>query len=274
MTNYATKHDVSQYQLILTAAILKRALEDARSVADPSETQLRLRRQGMDKFALQAFNRLSGDRERAASSLLGHPDFYALPTTIRRLNLRHLRYRLDHVLAAEPGAFGEGDETARVTIARKAPSTFFDHYRWRGPRFSGLCLYEYVKLVVVKTMASAISTDIPFLPETPSMRPTFRTTPKGGAPMTTLLPSPTRFPRTSLWRIASVAVIPRPTPCRTTWLSVYSLCWSMGTSSPPVRRDRLQGGDQAVRRLDTNAYLGVSDRQSRHIIGYRQSRQS
>jgi hypothetical protein len=29
MTNYATKHDVSQYQLILTAAILKRALEDA-----------------------------------------------------------------------------------------------------------------------------------------------------------------------------------------------------------------------------------------------------
>jgi hypothetical protein len=38
MTNYATKHDVSQYQLILTAAILKRALEDAKSVANPSET--------------------------------------------------------------------------------------------------------------------------------------------------------------------------------------------------------------------------------------------
>src|SRR6267378_3997570 len=87
-------------------------------------------------------------------------------------NFRHFRcrlnrYRLDHVLAAEPGAFGEGDDTARVTIAKKAPSTFFDHYRWRGPRFSGLCLYEYVKLVVVKTMASAISTDIPFLPEHP-----------------------------------------------------------------------------------------------------------
>jgi hypothetical protein len=36
----------------------------------------------------------------------------------------------------------------------------------------------------------------------------------------------------------------------------------------------LQGGDQAVRRLDTNAYLEAFDRQSRHIIGYRQSRQS
>ena len=134
MTNYATKHDVSQYQLILTASILKRALEEAKLVADPSETQLRIRRTDMDKFALRAFNRLSSDREisgpQAASSLLGHPDFYALPTTIRRLNLRQLRYRLDHVLVAEAGAFGVGDETARVTIARKAPSTFFDHYRW------------------------------------------------------------------------------------------------------------------------------------------------
>ena len=30
-----------------------------------------------------------------------------------------------------------------------------------------------------------------------------------------------------------------------------------------------QGGDQGVRRLDTNAYLEAFDRQSRHIIGYR-----
>jgi hypothetical protein len=170
-TTYATKYDVSQYQLILTAAILKRALEEAKSAADPSETQLRIRRHDMDRFALQAVNRLSSDREisgpQAASSLLGHPDFYALPTTIRRLNLRHLRCRLDYVLAAEPGAFGVGDETVRVTIARKVPSTFFEHYRWRGPRFSGLCLYEYMKLVVVKTIASAISTDISFLPDHP-----------------------------------------------------------------------------------------------------------
>jgi hypothetical protein len=114
------------------------------------------------------FNKLAMKSEKTAVSL---PGFYALPTTVRRLNLRHLRYRLDHVLAAGPGAFGVGDETARVTIARKAPSTFFEHYRWRGPRFSGLCLYEYMKLVVVKTMASAISTDIPFLPDQPAMRP-------------------------------------------------------------------------------------------------------
>ena len=171
MTNYATKYDVSQYQLILTAAILKRALEDAKAVADPSETQLRIRRLDMDKFALQSFNRLSNDREisgpQAASSLLGLPDSYALPTTIRRLNLRHLRDRLDHVLAAKAGTFLGREEQARVSIAKKAPTTFFEHYRWRGPSFSGLCLYEYVKLVVVKTMASATSADILFLPDHP-----------------------------------------------------------------------------------------------------------
>ena len=35
------------------------------------------------------------------------------------------------------------------------------------------------------------------------------------------------------------------------------------TSEVAVVVVQLQGGDQAVRRLDTNAYLGVSDRQSR-----------
>ena len=132
MTNYATKHDVSKHQLIVTAAILKRALEDAKSVADPSEAQLRFRRHGMDKFALRAFNRLTSDREisgpQAASSLLGLPDSYTPTATVRRLNLRHLRHRLDHLLASGPGPFWGGDETARVTLSRKAPPTFFDHY--------------------------------------------------------------------------------------------------------------------------------------------------
>ena len=43
MTNYATKYDVSQYQLILTAAIIKRTIEEARAASDPSEKQLRIR---------------------------------------------------------------------------------------------------------------------------------------------------------------------------------------------------------------------------------------
>ena len=43
MTNYATKYDVGQHQLILTAALVKRALEDAKMAAGPSEAQLRIR---------------------------------------------------------------------------------------------------------------------------------------------------------------------------------------------------------------------------------------
>ena len=34
MTNYATKHDVIRHQLIVTATILKRALDDAKSVIE------------------------------------------------------------------------------------------------------------------------------------------------------------------------------------------------------------------------------------------------
>ena len=89
ITNYVTKYDVSQYQLILTAAAVKRKQEEAQAASDPSEQQLRIRDQGMEKFALRAFNCLQADREisgpQAASYLLGLPDYYTLPTTICHL---------------------------------------------------------------------------------------------------------------------------------------------------------------------------------------------
>jgi len=172
MTNYATKYDVSQYQLILAAAILKRAIEDARSAAVPSETQLRIRSQDMDKFALRAFNRLACDREisgpQAASCLLGLPDYYTLPTKIRRLNLCRLRYRFEHIVMGRSGAFWAGDEQAKVTSAKKAPPNFFDHYYWRGPSFISFCVYEYFKLVTIKPKTLATSKDISFLPQHPN----------------------------------------------------------------------------------------------------------
>ena len=52
MTNYATKYDVSQYQLILAAAMLKHTVEAAKTVSDFSEKQLRIRHQDMNKFML------------------------------------------------------------------------------------------------------------------------------------------------------------------------------------------------------------------------------
>jgi hypothetical protein len=171
MTNYATKYNISQYQLILTAAVIKHTMEEAKAASDPSEKQLRIRSQGMDKFALRAFNRLSSDREisgpQAASYLLGLPDYYTLPTTIRRLNLGQLRQRFGYIIAVEPITFWEGEEPARITSARNAPRSIFDHYRWRGPSFAGFSLYEYYKLVTVKPLASSTTMDIPFLLEHP-----------------------------------------------------------------------------------------------------------
>ena len=171
MTNYATKYDVSQYQMITTVTLVKRSQEEAEKATDPSERDLRLRRQGMEKFALRAFNRLSGDREisgpQAASCLLDLPDYYTLPTTFRNLNLRHLRNRFKGIIQAESGVFGGEEESAIVTRARRAPRTMFDHYYWRGPWFSRFSLYEYFKLVTIKPRTKATSRDIWFLPEHP-----------------------------------------------------------------------------------------------------------
>ena len=52
MMNYVMKYDVSQYQLILAAAMQKHTVEAAKTVSDLSERQLRIRHQDMNKFML------------------------------------------------------------------------------------------------------------------------------------------------------------------------------------------------------------------------------
>ena len=82
MMNYVMKYDVSQYQLILAAAMLKCMIEAAKTASDFFERQLKIRHQDMNKFMLQAFNHLSEDCEisdsQAASCLLDLPDYYTL----------------------------------------------------------------------------------------------------------------------------------------------------------------------------------------------------
>ncbi len=86
MINYATKYDVSQYQLILTAAIVKQAVEETNRVIKLSEKQLRIRYQDQNKFALQAFNCLSDDHKisssQAASCFFDLSDYYMLSIKI------------------------------------------------------------------------------------------------------------------------------------------------------------------------------------------------
>jgi hypothetical protein len=172
ITNYATKYEVSQYQLITTAAVVKRALEEAESTVDPTIEQQRIRRQGLDKFALRAFNRLSGDQEisgpQAASYILDLPDYYTLPTQVRRLNLYQFRSRFKYIAGLAPGTFTHEDEVARFTGADGRPCNILDHYQFRGPLLLSFCLYEYAKLVTIKRKSLATSEDIPFTPDHPN----------------------------------------------------------------------------------------------------------
>lgn len=63
ITNYATKDDVSPWQMVAKGALLKQAIEKAKR-ADPSTaTDLRLQEKDMDNFALRCFNSLAHDRE-------------------------------------------------------------------------------------------------------------------------------------------------------------------------------------------------------------------
>ncbi|KAH7305355.1 hypothetical protein BKA65DRAFT_415803 [Rhexocercosporidium sp. MPI-PUGE-AT-0058] len=63
ITNYATKDDVSPYQMLVKAALLKQSIEKAKATLTPDANDLRIRKKDMDQFALRCFNTLSHDRE-------------------------------------------------------------------------------------------------------------------------------------------------------------------------------------------------------------------
>jgi len=132
MINYVTKYDVSQYQLVATAAIMKCALEDAKSVTDFFKSQLRIQNQDMNKFVLQSFNCLTIDCEisdsQAASCLLDLSDCYMLLMMIHHLNLCQVWSRFENIIMEKSQALEKGDELARVTCARMTSVNLLDHY--------------------------------------------------------------------------------------------------------------------------------------------------
>jgi hypothetical protein len=79
MTNYATKAQVDRGQLVLAAAVLKKAQETAESAAVESGG-LQVPELDMSKFALKAYNRFTRDVEvralAVAHFLLGQPSVY------------------------------------------------------------------------------------------------------------------------------------------------------------------------------------------------------
>ena len=132
MINYVTKYDVSQYQLVATAAIMKCALENAKSVTDFFKSQLRIWNQDMNKFVLQFFNHLTIDCEindsQAASCLLDLSDCYMLFMMICHLNLCQIQFCFENIIMKKSQVLEEEDELARVTCARMTLMNLLDHY--------------------------------------------------------------------------------------------------------------------------------------------------
>jgi hypothetical protein len=171
ITNYATKDDVSPWQMVAKAALLKQSIEKAKVAERPTATDLRLREKGVNNFALRCFNALSHDREisgvQVASALLQLPTHYTINYNFIRINLWWLRRyiraitrpdslqssRSSDPMAEEPCAYETGDT---------APVSIFDNYKWRGPHLAPLALFEYGMLVKTKHVRDAIADDVDF----------------------------------------------------------------------------------------------------------------
>ena len=61
ITNYATKDDISPWQIVAKAALLKQSIDQAKATISPILADIRLCKRGMDKFALCCFNALAHD---------------------------------------------------------------------------------------------------------------------------------------------------------------------------------------------------------------------
>ncbi|KAJ5761308.1 hypothetical protein N7520_008464 [Penicillium odoratum] len=171
ITNYTTKDDVSPWQIVAKAALLKQRIDRAHATESPTTTDLRLRQQGLDKFALRCFNTLAHDREisgvQVASILLNLPTYYTVSYNFNRINLWWLRRYVRQIIEPTNVDNGESsspmkEERCAYEAGRTAPISIFDNYKWRGPYLACLTLFEYCMLVRPRHVRDAIVDDLCF----------------------------------------------------------------------------------------------------------------
>jgi hypothetical protein len=170
LTNYATKDDVSPYQMLIKAALLKQSIEKAKATLAPDATDLRIRKKDMDQFALRCFNTLSHDREisgvQIASSLLQLPTHYTRSYNFVQVNLwwlrRYVRMAIESIESLSDNSESVEEEQCAFQLEDKAPISRFDNYKWRGPGLIYLTFFEYCMLVQTRKRLSATASDIEF----------------------------------------------------------------------------------------------------------------
>ena len=176
LTNYATKDDVSPYQMLVKAALLKQSIEKAKATQTPDATDIRFRKMDMDQFALRCFNTLSHDREisgvQIANSLLQLPTYYTTNYSFVQVNLwwlrRYIRMAIESVGSLSDNSSEPiGEEQCAFQPQNMDPVSRFDNYKWRGPDLAHLTFFEYCMLVQIKRRNDATVSDIEFDPRHP-----------------------------------------------------------------------------------------------------------
>ena len=172
ITNYATKDDISPWQMVAKGALLKQAIEKAKRANPPTATDLRLREKDMDNFALRCFNSLAHDREvsgvQVASTLLHLPSHYTVDTKFIRVNLWWLRHYVrglrHHTGTDADGPGGIPDEPCTFQARDAIPLSLFDNYKWRGDSLAAFSLFEYCMLVQLRSKRRNRSNHFEFAP--------------------------------------------------------------------------------------------------------------
>ena len=171
ITNYAAKDDVSPWQMVAKAALLKQSLEKARVADPPTEADLRLRERGMNNFALRCFNTLAHDREisgvQFASTLLHLPSYYTVNYNFVSVNLWWLRQYIHAMVHPQELDGTVGEEACTYKVGDTAPVSLFDNYKWRGKHLASFTFFEYCMLVRMRDKRGVTAIDFDFDPAHP-----------------------------------------------------------------------------------------------------------
>jgi len=173
MTNYVTKAQSDRGQLVLAAAVLKKAQEVAKAEAATEVGLLAPKPLDMAKFTLKAYHRFTRDTEVGAPAvahfLLNQPSFY-MPQESRSptINFYWVKVAFQTTLAmlldgSSPDiTTTEADHYTEFNLESRR-TNMYENYRKRGQRLAGLCFYEYASQIFVQTFRAAAGRGMCFL---------------------------------------------------------------------------------------------------------------
>ena len=151
--NYVTKGNYSQYQRIMSAAIVRKTYENAQSKATATGSLLLVRHANLNKFALWTFNRPTYEREVSrplvTSCLLDLPDHYNHDILLRHINLNFLHSCFVSIIFHKLTILQSPDDDTTFTGFVQPPACMFERYWYRSIHLSEFCFYAYFATILI-----------------------------------------------------------------------------------------------------------------------------